>query len=253
MNQRPVCLTIGGSDSCASAGIQADLRIFEQLGVKGCSVITALTAQNPHEILRIEPTSLAQLDAELGAIFDYYDIAVVKTGMLVGAEHIAVIAALLSEYHAGKPLVIDPVMTSSSGCDLLNESAVLTLTRALIQQATLVTPNLDEASILLGHAVSNPLEDTVTLASELGCAALLKGGHGKGDSLLDVLCDEHGGITTFIHPRRDLNIMQAHGTGCRLAAGITASLGLGGNLMDSVGGAIKNLQDTVEKCDSYKP
>jgi len=245
MNQRPVCLTIGGSDSCAGAGIQADLRIFEQLGAKGCSVITALTAQNPHEILRIEPASLAQLDAELGAIFDYYDVAAVKTGMLVGAEHIAVIVALLSERHAGKPLVIDPVMVASSGRSLLDEGAVLALRTALIKQATLVTPNLDEGGILLGHAVSDPLEGAAALASELGCAVLLKGGHGKGDLLLDVLCDDRGGITTFTHSRRDLSIMQAHGTGCRLASGITVSLGLGGDLVDSVNGAIGRLQEAL--------
>ncbi len=245
VNRRPVCLTIGGSDSCADAGIQADLRIFEQFGAKGCSAITALTAQNPHEVLRIEAVSLAQLDAELGAIFDYYDVAAVKTGMLLDVEHIAVVAALLSEYHAEKPLVIDPVMVASSGRRLLNENAVLTLKEALIKRATLVTPNLDEADILLGCAMDDPLEDVAALVSGLGCAVLLKGGHGKEDKLLDILCDEHGEITTFIHPRRNLDVMQAHGTGCRLAAGIAASLGLGDNLVDAVGGAIKALQQDL--------
>jgi len=241
----PVCLTIGGSDSCCGAGIQADLRIFEQFGVKGCSVVTALTAQNPREILRIEPVSLAQLDAELGAIFDYYDVAAVKTGMLVDAEHIAVIAALLSEYHAGKPLVVDPVMVASSGRNLLHEGAVLTLKKSLIKQATLVTPNLDEARVLLGRAVDDPVKDVKALVSGLGCSVLLKGGHGKGDALLDVLCDEHGKITTFTHSKRALSVMQAHGTGCRLAAGITASLGLGHNMSGSVNAAIKHLQEAL--------
>jgi len=244
-DNRPVCLTIGGSDSCCGAGIQADLRTFEQCGVKGCSVITALTAQNPRETLRIEAVSLAQLDAELTAIFDYYDIAAVKTGMLMDAEHVAVISALLSEYHAGKPLVIDPVMTASSGRKLLDEGAVLTLKKALIKQATLVTPNLDEARVLLGRDMNDPVEDVKALASWLGCAVLLKGGHGKGDALLDVLCDEHGAITPFTHPKRTLSVLQAHGTGCRLAAGITASLGLGHNMADSVSAAIKHLQEAL--------
>jgi len=244
-DKRPVCLTIGGSDCCGGAGIQADLRIFEQFGVMGCSVITALTAQNPLEILRIEQVSLAQIDAEFTAIFDYYDVAAVKTGMLVDAEHIAVISALLSEYHADKPLVIDPVMVASSGRYLLNEGAVQTLKKSLIPQATLITPNLDEAGVLLGHDVDDPVEDTAVLASELGCAVLLKGGHGQGESLLDVFCEKNGEMTTFTHSKRVLNAAQSHGTGCRLASAITASLGLGNNLADSVGSAIKSLQEDL--------
>ncbi len=242
---RTVCLTIGGSDSCAGAGIQADLRIFEQFGIRGCSVLTALTAQNPRKILRIEPVSLAQLDAQLSAIFNYYDVSAIKTGMLASAEHVAVIAAALGKYHTGKPLVIDPVMGASSGCSLLDEGAVPTLKRALIKQATLVTPNSDEANILLGYTVNDPVENAMALTSGLGCAVLLKGGRGNGNSLLDVLCDEHGEITSFTHPKRTLNEMQAHGTGCRLAAGIAASLGLGYDMPDSVGAAIKRLQEAL--------
>jgi len=245
MDKRPICLTIGGSDPCGGAGIQADLRTFERFGVKGCSVVTALTAQNPHEILRIEPVSLAQIEAEIMAVFDYYDVAVVKTGMLLDAEHIAVISALLGEYHAGKPLVIDPVMVASSGQRLLDEGAVQTLKEALITRATLFTPNLNEASVLLGRAVDNFVKDTKALASRLDCAVLLKGGHGEGDMLMDVLCEEDGKIAHFTHPKQTLNAAQAHGTGCRLASGITASLGLGKNLVSSVDAAIKCLQEDL--------
>jgi len=224
VNDAPVCLTLGGSDSCGRAGIQADLCIFEQFGVKGCSVITALTAQNPHEILRIEPVSLAQIDAEIRAIFNYYDVAAVKTGMLVDAEHIAVISALLGEYHAGKPLVIDPVMVASSGRRLLTEGAVQTLKMSLITQATLVTPNLDEATVFLGRPVNNPVEDATALMLELGCSILLKGGHDEGDELVDVLCETNGKVTTFVHARQNWSTEQAHGSGCRLASAITAGL-----------------------------
>jgi len=227
-NKRPVCLTIGGSDSGGGAGIQADLRIFEQFGIKGCSVITALTAQNPHEILHIEPASLAQIDTELTAIFDYYDVAAVKTGMLVDAEHIAVISVFLSEYHAGKPLIVDPVMVASSGRHLLNEGAVLTLKKALLTQATLVTPNLDEAAVFLDRPVNNTVEDATALMLEFGCSILLKGGHGEGDELVDVLCETNGKVTTFVHARQNWSAEQAHGSGCRLASAITA--GLAGNI-----------------------
>jgi len=241
----PVCLTIGGSDACGGAGIQADLRVFEQFGIKGCSVITALTAQNPQEILRIEPVSLAQVDAELTAIFDYYDVAAVKTGMLVDAEHIAVISALLDEYHTGKPLVVDPVMVASSGQCLLDEGAVQTLGKTLIRQATLVTPNLDEAYVLLGRSTGDAVEDAKALASNLGCAVLLKGGHGEGDVLMDVLCEGNSEITSFEHQKQDWDSDISHGTGCRLAAAITASLGLGHHLAQSVDTAVKQLQKTI--------
>jgi len=242
MSKQSVCLTIGGSDSCAGAGIQADLRVFEAFGVQGCSVVTALTAQNPQEIIRIEPVSLAQMDAELRAIFDYYDVAAVKTGMLVDVERIAIISAFLDQFHTGKPLIVDPVMMATSGRMLLDSGAIQTLKMTLMPQATLTTPNLDEAGVLLGHAVDDPVEDIKTLVSELGCAVLLKGGHAAGDSLVDLLCEKNGNITRFAHPKQSLTSMQKHGTGCRLASAVSASIASGNNLVNAVGTAIEYLQ-----------
>lgn len=244
MNRRPVCLTIGGSDSCGGAGIQADLRIFEALGVQGCSVTTALTAQNPNGISRIEAVSLAQMDAELQALFDYYDIAAVKTGMLLDAEHIAVVSAILHERHRGK-LVVDPVMLSSSGKRLLQESAVDTLVRALLPQATLITPNLDEAAVLLGEAVVDPVQAAGTLADRLGCAVLLKGGHQAGEILVDVLCGKDGQSTEFTHCRQSWSVEQRHGTGCRLASAISAYLAHGMSLPQAVEKGISYLQEDI--------
>ena len=223
MSTRPVCLTIGGSDSCGGAGIQADLRVFESLNVHGCSAITALTAQNPDGIRRIEAVSLAQLDAELHAVFDYYDIAVVKTGMLLDAEHVAVVSALLQQLHHGQ-LVIDPVMMSSSGKQLLHHGAVDTVVQSLLPMATLLTPNLDEAAVLLGQPVSDPVSAAQSLAERLHCAVLLKGGHADGDMLMDVLCDRDGNVDEFTHARQQWSLDQRHGTGCRLASAISSHL-----------------------------
>jgi len=245
MSKQRVCLTIGGSDSCAGAGIQADLRIFESFSVQGCSVVTALTAQNPQEIIRIEPVTLAQIDAELRAIFDYYDVAAVKTGMLVDAECIAIISAFLDQFHADKPLIVDPVMVATSGHTLLDSGAIQTLKMTLIPQATLVTPNLDEASVLLGYTVEDPVEYIKALTSELGCAVLLKGGHAAGDALVDLLCEKNGKITRFTHTKQTLNRMQKHGTGCRLASGISACMALGDQLKDAVDTAIEHLQKAL--------
>ena len=239
----PVCLTIGGSDSCGGAGIQADLRVFEALGVKGCSATTALTAQNPHAITRIEPVSLAQLDAEIHAVFDYYDVAVVKTGMLVDAEHVALISALLDQRHKG-PLIIDPVMVSSSGKPLLDVGGVDALMHALVPQATLITPNLDEAAVILGAPVDDPVAAVAQLREKLACAVLLKGGHGDGDQLLDLLCDSGGEIRRFEHAKQAWGAEQCHGTGCRLASATAAMIAYGKGIQLSVKEAITYLQSS---------
>ncbi len=242
MSRRPVCLTIGGSDSCGGAGIQADLRVFESLNVQGCSATTALTAQNPDGISRIEAVSLAQLDAELHAVFDYYDIAVVKTGMLLDAEHVALISALLQQLHHGL-LIIDPVMISSSGKRLLHDGAVDTVIQSLLPMATLVTPNLDEAAVLLGEPVSDPVNAAQSLAEQWGCAVLLKGGHADADTLMDVLCDRDRNTAGFTHARQQWSPDQRHGTGCRLASAISANLAHQLPLHQAVEKAILYLQE----------
>jgi len=239
--KRAVCLTIGGSDSCGGAGIQADLRVFESLGLHGCSATTALTAQNPANISRIEAVSLAQLDAEIHAVFDYYDVVAVKTGMLFSVEHIALVSALLHELHAAH-LVVDPVMISSSGKRLLQDGAIDTLKYALLPMATLITPNLDEAAVLLGAPVTDPAHDACALRERLGCAVLLKGGHAETAHLSDVLCDADGTIHSFNHPRQSWSAHQRHGTGCRLASAMTGHLALGLPLEVAARQAIDYLQ-----------
>ena len=243
MSRVPVCLTIGGSDSCGGAGIQADLRVFQAFGVSGCSATTALTAQNPEQVSRIEAVSLAQLDAEIHALFDYYDVKVVKTGMLLDAEHVALVSALLQQLHGGV-LVVDPVMISSSGKTLLDAGGVDALIHGLLPQATLITPNLDEASILLGEPVDDPLAAAKALTEMLNCSVLLKGGHGAGGELLDILHDSEGVITQFPHPRQAWSRAQSHGTGCRLASAVAAGVSLGMSLQAAVKEAVEQLQSS---------
>jgi len=240
--KQPVCLTIGGSDSCGGAGIQADLRVFDALDVCGCSAITALTAQNHFQITRIEATSLAQLDAELHAIFDAYDVVAVKTGMLVDAEHIAVISSILDLYHIDKPLVVDPVMVSSSGKVLLDHGALMTLQQTLIKRASLLTPNLAEAAIFLNRAIDDPVEDAAALGLLMGCSVLLKGGHGDSNQLMDVLYQSSGDVSIFEHAKQDWNKQQAHGTGCRLASAITAYVAKGKSIHEACEQGISFLQ-----------
>ncbi len=239
---KPVCLSIGGSDSCAGAGIQADLRVFEGLGSRGCSAISALTAQNPQKITHIEPASLVHLDMEMQAIFDYYDVAAVKTGMLVDAGHVAVVAASLQQNHAGRALVLDPVMFASSGTELLDAGGRNALAHALIPLATLLTPNYEEAAYWLNRPVGDAREDALTLAEQFNTAVVLKGGHGEGDRLSDVFAAPDGTVKAFDHPRKPWDDNQRHGTGCRLAAAITAHLASGQELLKAVGKGIVSAQ-----------
>jgi len=239
----PVCLTIGGSDSSAGAGIQADLRTFNTFGLRGCSAIVALTAQNPEEVTAVHPVPLKQLEAEIRAIYDYYPVAAVKTGMLYGAEHVALVAELLGELHGGRPLIVDPVMISTSGHPLLDAEAVSTLEERLFPLATLITPNLPEAAALLGREVDDPVEDADALMMRYRTAILLKGGHSDEFTLIDTLCEPDGVVTPISHPRHEWGRDQAHGTGCRLASAIAAGMARGWPLRQAVSHAIDWLQD----------
>jgi len=239
----PVVLSIAGSDSSAGAGIQADLATISECGARGASVITALTAQNPDRILRIEPVSPDQIQAEMEAVFSYFDVAAVKTGMLVDARRIAAVATGLRRWHAGRPLLVDPVMVATSGASLLAADAMQTLADELFPLAAIITPNIPEAERLLGGKFTDAVDDAATLAQKYGCAVLLKGGHGDAGMLIDVLCEQHGEISTFTHERIDGAAL--HGTGCRLSAAIAAKLALGLPLRDAVEAGIGWLQTAL--------
>lgn len=235
MSKPQACLAVGGSDSCGGAGIQSDLAVFARAGVKGCSAITALTAQNPDIVSRIEPSPVAQLEAEMLAIFDYYEISAVKTGMLLDAAHVQCVSRVLSERHAGKTVVIDPVILSSSGKTLLDDDGIEMICATLFPRATLITPNLPEASRLLGRPSGDPVEDASELAMRFHTSILLKGGHQEdSDRLTDVLVSTTGDVRLFSHPRQPWSRSQSHGTGCRLASGVAAELAKGHSLIRAV-------------------
>jgi len=240
---KPVCLTIAGSDSSAGAGIQADLATFSECGAQGVSVITALTAQNPDSVLRVEPAPLEQIGAEMEAVFSYYHVAAVKTGMLLDAERINTVAEGLKRWHADKPLIVDPVMVATSGAGLLAENAVQALTDELFPLATAITPNIAEAECLLARKVEDVIDDAALLAQQYGCAVLIKGGHGRENVLIDVLCEQSKEVVVFSHKRIDGAFL--HGTGCRLSAAITAGLARGQPLHDAVERSIQWLQEAL--------
>jgi hydroxymethylpyrimidine/phosphomethylpyrimidine kinase len=218
-------LTIAGSDSGGGAGIQADLRTFAAHGLHGLSAIAALTAQNTRGVTGVHVPPSAFLRAQIDACFSDFRIGAVKLGMLANARVINAVADAL-ELHAPKHIVLDPVMVASSGACLLEPDALNALKRRLLPLASVVTPNIPEAELLLEHTI--PDGDTAEAALvellELGApAVLLKGGHLPGRKLLDRL-DDGWQLHEYEHPRLKV---EGHGTGCTLASAIAANLALG--------------------------
>lgn len=234
---RPIALTIAGSDSGGGAGIQADLKTFQALGVFGTSVITAVTAQNTLGVRSIHAIPLDSVRDQIDAVADDLPPQAIKTGMLATAALVHAVVDALQDHDLG-PLVVDPVMVSTSGARLLDESGEGAVRSHLVPRATLVTPNLHEAGILLGRTVAN-VDQMVMAARELvdmgARAALLKGGHLDGD-VVDVLWDGEQ-ERRWVRPR--IETPHTHGTGCTLSAAVTARLARGEELVPAVERAIR--------------
>ncbi len=227
----PVVLTVAGSDSSAGAGIQADLKTFTACRVFGLTAVTCVVAETPLEVRSIHAVPPEILEDQLSLLLALYPIAAVKTGMLLSAAHIRVAARLLALRTT--PLVVDPVMIASSGNALMEKDALTALTTELLPLATLVTPNLDEAGVLLGTRLEPDadLEVAATrLFAAIGCPVLLKGGHSQGPAV-DVLAGASGS-QRFSAPR--IPGASTHGTGCTLSAAITAYLARGASLDHAV-------------------
>ncbi len=233
-----IALSIAGSDSGGGAGIQADLKTFHQFGVHGTTAVTALTAQNTLGVSAVHAVPAGFLMAQLAALVNDLPPDAVKTGMLAD-ETLARVVVQVAAEQAWGALVVDPVMVASSGDRLLTKAAETVIRDDLLPLAALVTPNLEEAEILLGQEVrdASAMERAGRALLELGAsAALVKGGHLDGDIVTDVLVTPDG-TRRFTRPR--LNIPGAHGTGCTLSAAITADLALGKPLLAAVDDALR--------------
>ena len=243
-----IALTIAGSDSGGGAGIQADLKTFQQFGVFGTSVIVAITAQNTRGVRAVELVSPALVRAQLDALAEDLPPAALKTGMLADAALVQLIADAIRA-NQWRPVIVDPVMVATSGDRLLAPGGEAAMREALLPLATLVTPNLDEASLLTGRSVRDipTMERAGTDLLSLGAqAALVKGGHLPGDALTDVLVTRTG-VRHFSRPR--LATRSTHGTGCTLSAAITAGLALGRPLEAAVSDGL----DFVHRAISVAP
>ena len=240
----PVALTIGGSDPGGGAGIQADLRTFQRLGVFGASVVTAVTAQSRAAVRESQPISAALVEAQLDSALEDLAPRAVKSGMLATVEIVTAVAAALSR-HRLPNYVLDPVLVATSGARLLELDAEPLLRLRLLPLADLVTPNLDEAEALTGTQVRTPeaMEVAGRALIAMGArAALVKGGHPAGATLVDVLVTK-GGVRRYPHPR--IEGPPVHGTGCTLSAGIAGGLAKNVELERAVADAIALVQETM--------
>lgn len=246
----PVALTIAGSDSGGGAGVQADLKTFASLGVHGTSALTCITAQNPKRVLAIQSCRPEIVRQQMEAVFEALRPAAAKTGMLYSAEIIPVVAEFLGA-HRKVPLVVDPVMISTSGARLLKASAVQLLKTRLLPRAMLVTPNLDEAAFLTGRNLKL-VEDLRWAAKqihqEFGCAALVKGGHlRQSTEAVDIFYD---GKNELLLSAPFVKGVHTHGTGCTYSAAITGYLALGRELPDAVAQAKEYISQAIVQSQS---
>lgn len=235
----PRVLSIAGSDSSGGAGIQADLKTFSALGCYGMTAITALTAQNTQGVRAIHSVPVSMLRDQIDAVVEDIGVDAVKIGMLHSPEVVEAVAQAL-DAHQLKQVVLDPVMVAANGAKLISDEAIAVLVSELFPRALVVTPNLDEASLLLGY----PLTESDALAGAAQAllaqgahAILLKGGHLPGHEVLDILVQAQANgqqsVLQRLHSVR-ISTHNLHGTGCTLSSAIAAYLALGYGLAEAV-------------------
>lgn len=224
-----IVLTIAGSDSGGGAGIQADLKTFESIGVFGTSAITCVTAQNPNEVTGVEPISVDLIVKQITTVAKSFDISAVKTGMLFSADITSAVADCLKKLNI-QNVVVDPVMIATSGSNLLQNEAVGALESDLLPLARVITPNIPEAEVLLQRKIcglDEAREAAKDLYEKFSTNVLLKGGHleisGSRDVVDLLFCENK--LYEYVLPI--VEVEENHGTGCTLAAALASYLALG--------------------------
>ncbi len=251
----PVALTVAGSDSSAGAGLQADLKTFSAFGIYGVSAVTCVVAEIPGKVTRIEAIDPDMVRAQIEVLFQGFPIGAAKTGMLYSAETVRATAACfaaMKQTGRSLPLVVDPVMVATSGDPLLRPDAVAAYEHDLFPLAAVLTPNLDEARVLLGEEISDlkaMRRAGPVLAARYGVPVLLKGGHLQGDEAIDLLCRPDAPPLELSAPfTRGVG---THGTGCTYAAGIAAGLARGFDLEAAVRGAKTYVSNAIARFHAW--
>lgn len=241
---RPQVLTIAGSDSGGGAGIQADLKTFQELEVFGTSVLTAVTAQNTRGVHGVEAVSPELITQQLDAIGSDFSIAACKTGMLFDAARIEAVATGVKR-HVFNRLVVDPVMIAKGGAPLLQDTAVDALKTSLLPLSTVVTPNVPEAEVLTGLTIrsfNDRLEAARRMLAYGVRAVILKGGHLEGETAEDLIMMES---EVFLLSAPRIQTSDTHGTGCTFSAALTAELAKGRSIMEAAVTAKRFIQSAI--------
>ena len=230
----PIALTIAGSDCSAGAGIQADLKTFTALGVYGLTAVTCIVAEIPGKVSRIEAATSRIVRDQIKVLLKNFQVGAIKTGLLCSEEIVFAVAEALQHSGPRIPLVIHPVMIATSGDRLLEPAAIDAYKNELFPLATLITPNLDEAGLLLGTRIERRQQmkrAVKMLADRFRSSILLKGGHLQGDKAIDLLF-HNDQLTQFSAPF--VPGLVTHGTGCTYSAAITAGLASGLSLKQAI-------------------
>lgn len=244
----PVALTIAGFDSCAGAGLQADLLTFHNHGYHTLTASTALVVETPLQVRQCEAVSAETLNQQIELLLATYQVATIKIGLLSSPAQ----ALIVSEMLGGQttPIVLDPVGISSTGSALQQAGTSEAILEHLAPLVTLLTPNFPEARSLIGDSSARePAEVALQLAEMTGTAVLLTGGHhGDGDDICDLLCESgHSASSTSFCAPRIASPAPLHGTGCVLSSAIAAQLGKGADLSTAIEAARRYLRKSMSR------
>jgi hydroxymethylpyrimidine/phosphomethylpyrimidine kinase len=219
-----IVMSIAGVDPSGGAGVFADLKTFQAIGVYGTGIVTALTAQNPYKFFSTQPVSEEYICEQIDSVMDTYDVEFVKTGMLYSPEIIRMVAEKINEYDL--KAVVDPVMVATSGGNLTREDIADAFNRYLLPKSILTTPNVSEAEKLSGIDINNE-EDAIKATELIDCNCFITGGHLNGVNVINI--DDE--IT--VKKQQLIETENLHGSGCNLSSAITAYLAKNNSLKDS--------------------
>ncbi len=220
-----IVMSIAGVDPSGGAGVFADLKTFQAIGVYGCGIVTALTAQNPYKFFSTLPISPEYIEEQIDSVMDSYEVEFIKTGMLYSPEIIKLVSKKVKEY--GLKAVVDPVMVATSGGDLTKEDIADAFNKYLLPQSVLTTPNVSEAEKLACIDI-NTKEDAIKACEKIKCNSIITGGHLDGINTISI----NGNVTTI--KQELIETENLHGTGCNLSSAIVAHLAKGNDLKTSI-------------------